>query len=180
MIIGFEDIWAATWHMRNLIRVFVVCMKNSASLAIRNAPSEDSDYIMKTCLYNIDLFKPHFCTVKLGFTGYTLVFLFLLKNIDCGYSLEPPRRGGSNGGSNKYLQSMFWADMWRISKFFIWKFFSFSRWNFLYRWIGMFFVIRLIWIHAGSMCPKVHFLSLRFNCSWLRQISNRPKCEWVL
>ena len=22
--------------------------------------------------------------------------LFLLKNIDCGYSLEPPRRGGSN------------------------------------------------------------------------------------
>ena len=23
-------------------------------------------------------------------------FSFLLKNIDCGYSLEPPRRGGSN------------------------------------------------------------------------------------
>ena len=23
-------------------------------------------------------------------------FLFLLKNIDCGYALEPPRRGGSN------------------------------------------------------------------------------------
>ena len=27
---------------------------------------------------------------------YTLFFLFLLKNIDCGYPLEPPRRGGSN------------------------------------------------------------------------------------
>ena len=25
-----------------------------------------------------------------------LVFIFLLKNIHCGYSLEPPRRGGSN------------------------------------------------------------------------------------
>ena len=25
-----------------------------------------------------------------------LIFLFLLQNIDCGYSLEPPRRGGSN------------------------------------------------------------------------------------
>ena len=25
---------------------------------------------------------------------YTLFFLLLLKNIDCGYSLEPPRRGG--------------------------------------------------------------------------------------
>ena len=32
-----------------------------------------------------------------------IFFIFLLKNIDCGYSLEPPRRGGSN----KYPQSMF-------------------------------------------------------------------------
>ena len=28
------------------------------------------------------------------------------QNIDCGYSLEPPRRGGSN----EYPQSMFWAE----------------------------------------------------------------------
>ena len=28
--------------------------------------------------------------------GYTLFFILLLKNIDCGYSLEPPRRVGSN------------------------------------------------------------------------------------
>ena len=49
------------------------------------------------CLYNFDPLKPHFYTVKLGFTGgYTLFFLFFLKNIDCGYSLEPPRWGGSN------------------------------------------------------------------------------------
>ena len=32
-----------------------------------------------------------------------LIFvIFLLKNIECGYSLEPPHRGGSN----EYLQSM--------------------------------------------------------------------------
>ena len=30
-------------------------------------------------------------------------FIFLLKNIDCGYALEPPRRGGSNA----YPQSMY-------------------------------------------------------------------------
>ena len=36
--------------------------------------------------------KPHFYIVKLGFTGYTLFFLFLLKNIDCGYSLEAEAR----------------------------------------------------------------------------------------
>ena len=47
--------------------------------------------------------------VKLGFTGYTLFFLFLLKNIYCGHSLEPPRRGGSNG----YQQYMFWVDIWK-------------------------------------------------------------------
>ena len=31
------------------------------------------------------------------------IFHLSAKNIDCGYSLEPPRRGGSN----KYPQSMF-------------------------------------------------------------------------
>ena len=40
--------------------------------------------------------KPHFYIVKLGLQGYTLFFLFLLENIDCGYSLEPPRPGGTN------------------------------------------------------------------------------------
>ena len=50
----------------------------------------------KKCLYNFDPLKPHFYTVKLGFTGVYIIFLFLLKNIDCGYSLELPRRGGSN------------------------------------------------------------------------------------
>ena len=48
--------------------------------------------ITKTCLNNFDSLKPNFYIVKMGFTGNTLFFLFLLKHIDCGYSLEPPRR----------------------------------------------------------------------------------------
>ena len=52
--------------------------------------------IRKTCPCNIYPLKPHFYIVKLGFAGVYLFFLFLLQNIDCGYSLEPPRRGGSN------------------------------------------------------------------------------------
>ena len=32
-----------------------------------------------------------------------IFFIFLLKSIDCGYSLDPPRQGGSN----EYPQSMF-------------------------------------------------------------------------
>ena len=49
--------------------------------------------ITKTHLYNFYLLKPHFYVVKLGFTGVYIIFLILLKkNIDCVYSLEPPRR----------------------------------------------------------------------------------------
>ena len=33
--------------------------------------------------------------VKLGYTGVYIIFLFMIQNIDCGYSLEPPGRGGS-------------------------------------------------------------------------------------
>ena len=39
-----------------------------------------------------------------------IFFIFLLKNIDCGYSLESPWRGGSN----KYQQSMFWEKLRKI------------------------------------------------------------------
>ena len=35
------------------------------------------------------------------------IFHISAQNIDCGYSLEPPLRGGSN----EYPQSMFWAEM---------------------------------------------------------------------
>ena len=59
--------------------------------------------IRKTCPCNEYPLKPHFYIVKLGFARVYLFFLFLLQNIDCGYSLEPPRRGGSN----VYPQSMF-------------------------------------------------------------------------
>ena len=47
--------------------------------------------ITKTRLYNFDPLKPLFYIVKLGFTGVYIIFLILLKNIDCGYSLEPPQ-----------------------------------------------------------------------------------------
>ena len=62
--------------------------------------------ITKTCRYNFDPLKPHFYIVKLGFI---LFCLFLLNKIECGYSLEPPRRGGSN----EYPQSMFWEENWK-------------------------------------------------------------------
>ena len=74
--------------------------------------------IRKTCPCNVYLFEPHFYIAKLGYAGVYLFFLFLLQNIDCGYSLEPPRQGGSNVRP----QTMFWAKIRKISFFFLMKF----------------------------------------------------------
>ena len=63
--------------------------------------------ITKTYLYNFDPLKPHFFIAKLGFVGLYIIFLISAQNIDCGYSLEPPRQGGSN----EYPQSMFEAGL---------------------------------------------------------------------
>ena len=44
----------------------------------------------------------------------TIFILFMIQNIDFGYSLEPPRQFGSN----VYPQSMFRANIIKISTFF--------------------------------------------------------------
>ena len=59
--------------------------------------------------------------VKLGFTGVYIIFLISTQNIDCGYSLEPPRRGGSN----EYQQSVLNRNMKNMRNFYL-KIFSFS------------------------------------------------------
>ena len=69
--------------------------------------------IMKACPCNVYLLKPHFYIVKLGYAGVYLFFLFLLLNIDCGYSLELPWRGGSN----LYPQSVFGAKIRKYQNF---------------------------------------------------------------
>ena len=69
--------------------------------------------ITRTCLCNFDPLKPHFYIVKLGFTGVHIIFLNSAQNIDCGYSLKLPHWDSSN----EYPQSIFWAEIWEISKF---------------------------------------------------------------
>ena len=129
---------------------FVVCF----IFVLTNYRFERNLYVMlnitKTYLYNFDPLKPDFYIVKLGFTGVYIIFLisaqniyiiFLIsaQNIDCGYSLEPPRRGGSN----EYHNLCFEQKYEKISEFFYLKIFSFWRWNFLYIWIGVFSYRRL-------------------------------------
>ena len=77
------------WKYYHNLRFKQILTKNSG-------PGSLLMHITKTCLCNVDPLKLHFYIVNWGLQGYTLLFLFLHKNIDCGYSLEPPRRGGSN------------------------------------------------------------------------------------
>ena len=78
--------------------------------------------ITKTRLYNSDFLKSHFYIVKLGFTGVYIIFSYVPKKHGSCYSLEPPRRGGSN----EYPQCMFWEEIWNIlENFFICKNFPF-------------------------------------------------------
>ena len=80
-------------------------------------------HFTKTRLFNVGPLKPHFYIVKLGFTGVYIIFLISAQNIDFGYLLEPPRRGGSY----EYPQSMFWAEIWKKYQNFYLKIFIF-RW----------------------------------------------------
>ena len=75
----------------------------SAGVIFGNRYPVCKKYITKTRLYNFDPFKPHFYIVKLGYTGVYIIFLISAQKHRLGYSLEPPRRGGSN----VYPRSMF-------------------------------------------------------------------------
>ena len=61
--------------------------------------------ITKTCLFK---YTENFTTKNENIQIKNLdIFHTSAQNIDCGYLLEPPRRGGSN----EYQQSMFWAEI---------------------------------------------------------------------
>ena len=57
-------------------------------------PSRKHAYIILTPFY----------IVKLGFTGIYNIFLISAQNIECGYLLEPPRRGGPNEYPNLWFE----------------------------------------------------------------------------
>ena len=67
------------------------------------------------CLYSFDPLKPHFYIVKLGFTGVYIIFLISAQKHRLWVLVRTARRGGSN----EYPQSMFWAEKWNMSDFFI-------------------------------------------------------------
>ena len=73
--------------------------------------AQERESTTKTCLYNIDPLKPHFYIVKLGITEVYIIFLISAQK----HKLWVPVRTASS-------QSMFWAEIRKISEVFIWKF----------------------------------------------------------
>ena len=111
-------------------------------------------HITKTRLYNVDPLKLHFYIVKLGFTGVYIIFLISAQNIDCGYSLELPRRGGSY----EYPQSMFWAEIWKISRVFLSENFQFLEVKFS-RYLNRCVFVMMCVIFSISQCFLLFFIS---------------------
>ena len=88
------------------IKVYIhfLSLKTCSAWALDRSPLRGISMaypVTNTRLCNFDPLKPHFYIVKLGFTGVYITFFFAKR--DCGYSLEPPCRGGSK----EYLLSMF-------------------------------------------------------------------------
>ena len=99
---------ACKWHCVECkdVFVFVTCdfsvltFKSNCQLTGNSWPVA-LPYITKTCLFK---YTENFTTKKWKFAEKKSdIFHISAQNIDCGYSLEPPRRGGSN----EYPQAMF-------------------------------------------------------------------------
>ena len=88
---------ALEWAVEKLLRGLKQCYSHETLL-----------FITKTRLFkNIEIFT----TKKWNFSDKNSdIFHISAQNIDCGYSLEPPRRGGSN----EYPQSIFLAEIRKI------------------------------------------------------------------
>ena len=79
--------------------LYVICGHRSPQITQRNRT------ITKTHLFK---YTENFASKNWEFSDKNSdIFHIIAQNIDCGYSLEPPRRGGSN----EYPQSMFWANI---------------------------------------------------------------------
>ena len=138
----------------------------SVSVSLKNI---DGINITKTYLYNFDPLKPHFYIVKLGFTGVYIIFLISAQNIDCGYSLEPPRRGGSN----EYPQLQKYEKYRR----FLSENFQFLEMNFSIYLNRRVFVMDLVMMPYNRHCLQIYeTMMLSFSCPWLKYVFNYFRC----
>ena len=77
-------------------------------MSTRGDAKRGGRYITKTCLFK---YTENFTAKKWKISDKNSYILHMFdQNTDCGYSLEPPRRGGSNDNHNL----CFWAEIRKI------------------------------------------------------------------
>ena len=92
------------------------------------------------------------------------------QNIDCGYPLEPPRRGGSN----EYQQPMFWAEIRNIMYTPLNPSFTIEKWGLrgsvLYRHVFvMAYLFGMVWLFSLG-ATNIHLYSL-FAQNWKNSLT---------
>ena len=108
--------------------------------------------ITKTSLFK---YTEKFTTNKWKFSDKNSdIFHISAQNIDCGYSLEPPRRGGSN----EYPQSMFLADMRPIMYTPVNPSFTIQKWGF----------------RGSTLYRHVFVMTEHFDISWMFSLILNP------
>ena len=88
--------------------IFTTSLPRSLPTQFASYPEIVSEIITKTRLFKYMESFPS--KTKIFQIKNSDIFHISAQNIDCGYSLEPPRRGGSN----EYPQSMFYAEIRKI------------------------------------------------------------------
>ena len=115
----------------------------------------------------------HFYIARLGYAGVYLFFLFLLQNIDCGYSLKPPHRGGSN----VYPQSVSCA---KIKK----KYQNFSIESFKFLQLKKnLFITRACFRNTISESQITHLENRRkstFSYNLISSSLNKTELTWIM
>ena len=116
-----------------LIRAFVFAIQIVQSLFYLNPKFQASAHLLSLCSLvcvgpgrkpRRPVFSQRGSYSKTGVCqGIHFFFLFLLENIDCGYSLEPPQWGGSN----VYPKSMFKSKKRKILYFSSENYYFYSR-----------------------------------------------------
>ena len=100
----FAQVCLSFFKVVLFIYLFKQCLKRMTQLAINNYS------ITKTYLFKyIEVFTSKNSKIS---DRKPDIFHISAQNIDCGYSLEPPRRGGSN----VYPQSMLFSKIRKLEK----------------------------------------------------------------
>ena len=110
--------------------------------------------IAKHFVNEINIKRTHLYIIqkKLGFTGVCIIFLMLLKKIDCGYSWERLAETVLTSTNKLCFEKKYES----YQKFYLYIF-LFWLWNFPYIWIGMFSsCIRISNTHATMAFILVH------------------------